>query len=445
MYGAIFGDIVGSSYEFKEREHTKLFRLFTEESHFTDDTVMTLAVAKSLIEVGPMASEEEIKSKLIFNFRGFAKQFPNAGYGRMFWDWVNGDSDEGYESYGNGSAMRVSSVGWLYDNLDRTRAVARWSAEVTHNHPEGVKGAEAVATVIFLARNGWNAATIKFFVEREFGYDLSHSIQEMAQDYKGDATCQNTVPQAIRAFLEAEDYEDAIRGAVSLGGDSDTLACMAGAMAEARFGIPEEFREEVNDYLAENMVKLLSTIDNIKKDLEDHRNIELMIHNLHEEQKKYQSQGADGSEASKEMEQAIGLALRHVAHAIHVRMNAGCMFFAPVELPEEELASLQDKFALGSVIPLTSNLHPGRRSIASPDGKRWLAAFTSIDEGNKRKPDCYYVGEPIRFTLEVSMQLPDCAGIVVNAWGESFFMPKEIIANLLGKEGPEVNHDQDKR
>ncbi|MBR6282574.1 MAG: ADP-ribosylglycohydrolase family protein, partial [Lachnospiraceae bacterium] len=290
MYGAIFGDIVGSSYEFKEREHTKLFRLFTEESHFTDDTVMTLAVAKSLIEVGPMASEEEIKSKLIFNFRGFAKQFPNAGYGRMFWDWVNGDSDEGYESYGNGSAMRVSSVGWLYDNLDRTRAVARWSAEVTHNHPEGVKGAEAIATVIFLARNGWNAATIKFFVEREFGYDLSHSIQEMAQDYKGDATCQNTVPQAIRAFLEAEDFEDAIRGAVSLGGDSDTLACMAGAMAEARFGIPEEFREEVNDYLAENMVKLLSTIDNIKKDLEDHRNIELMIHNLHEEQKKYQSQ-----------------------------------------------------------------------------------------------------------------------------------------------------------
>jgi hypothetical protein len=372
--------------------------------------------------------------------------YPYAGYGSRFGVWLNVRNPKPYGSYGNGSAMRVSSVGWLYDNLDRTRAVARWSAEVTHNHPEGVKGAEAVATVIFLARNGWNAATIKYYVEREFGYDLNRSIAEMASNYEGDSTCQNTVPQAIRAFLEAEDFEDAIRGAVSLGGDTDTMACMAGAMAEARFGMPEEFREDMKEYLAENMVKLLDTVQNVCNDLEQHRNIELMIHNLHEEQKKIQQTRIEGEEAQREAEQTISLALRHVAHAIHVRMNAGCMFYAPVELPEEEMAQLKETYPLGSAVPLTPNLHPGRRSVASPDGKRWLAAFTSIEQGNKRTADCYFVGEPIRFTLEVSSQLPDCAGIVLNAWGESFFMPKEIIANLLGKEeGPEVNHDQDER
>ncbi|MBQ2503376.1 MAG: ADP-ribosylglycohydrolase family protein, partial [Lachnospiraceae bacterium] len=173
MYGAIFGDIVGSSYEFRETEKTKLFRLFTEESRFTDDTVMSLAVAKALIEAGPSGDETKVKERLVDNLVNFGRSFPDAGYGKMFKDWFMGENHEPYGSFGNGSAMRVSAAGWLFDSVERTREVARWTAEVTHNDPEAVKGAEAIATVIFLARNDWNNATIQHYIQREFGYELT--------------------------------------------------------------------------------------------------------------------------------------------------------------------------------------------------------------------------------------------------------------------------------
>lgn len=425
MYGAIFGDIVGSSYEFRETEKTKLFRLFTEESRFTDDTVMSLAVAKALIEAGPSGDEKTVKERLVDNLVNFGRSFPDAGYGKMFKDWFMGENHEPYGSFGNGSAMRVSAAGWLFDSVERTREVARWTAEVTHNDPEAVKGAEAVATVIFLARNDWNNATIQHYIQREFGYELTRSIEDIRKDYEGDATCANTVPQAIRAFLEAEDFEDAIRGAVSLGGDTDTLACMAGSMAEAKFEIPEEFKEEVRDRITPNMGKLLLDYENIVKKLEERRDVLLQIHNF-------------SAEHSKEL-------LMPVLNALDIRMKAGCLFFMPVELPEEETAKLQEKFPKGSVIPLARDLHPQRRSIATNDGKRWLAAFTSVSEGNKRDAETYYVGEPIGFTLQACMQIADCAGVVINAWGERFFFTREMIEIFLSKKEPEVQDDQAER
>ncbi|MBO6214169.1 MAG: ADP-ribosylglycohydrolase family protein, partial [Lachnospiraceae bacterium] len=239
MYGAIFGDIVGSVYEFDKGEKTKLFRLFTEDSTFTDDTVMTLAVAQALLEVGPAAEPDAISQAVAAWMRRLGQRYPNAGYGGKFAAWLSDPAATAYGSYGNGSAMRVSPAGWFYETIERTREVARATAAPTHNHPEGIKGAEAVASVIFLARNGWSRPMIRGYITREFGYDLKRTLDEIRPGYKMDATCQGSVPEAIIAFLEAEDFEDAVRGAVSIGGDTDTTACMAGAMAEAYFGIPE--------------------------------------------------------------------------------------------------------------------------------------------------------------------------------------------------------------
>ncbi|MCR5641186.1 MAG: ADP-ribosylglycohydrolase family protein [Lachnospiraceae bacterium] len=425
MYGAIFGDIVGSSYEHRETDKTKLFRLFTEESRFTDDTVMTLAVAKAFIEAGPQGDEEGMKTRLIENMKNFGRAFPDAGYGAKFQEWLRGEDTEAYGSFGNGSAMRVSMAGWLFDSIERTREVARWSAEVTHNHPEGVKGAEAIATVIFLIRNDWNNATISHYIQREFGYDLTKSLEDLRKESVDDVTCAVTVPQAIRAFLEAEDFEDAIRNAVSLGGDTDTLACMAGSMAEARFEIPEEFMEEVRDRLPEKLVTLLDQLEKVRTQVEERRDVLHQIHYFLEDPQK---------------ERLIPL-----LRALEIRMKAGCLFFMPVELPEEEMTQLSNRFPLGSVIPLARDIHPSRRSISTNDGKRWLAAFTSVSEGNRGDTKTYYVGEPMSFTLQACLQLQDCAGVVINAWGERFFFTREMIEVFLSKKEPEVHHDQAER
>lgn len=425
MYGAIFGDIVGSSYEFRETDKTKLFRLFTEESQFTDDTVLSLAVAKSLIEAGPGGDETAVKEKLVNNLVNFGKSFPDARFEEHFKTWFEGETHEPYDRLDNGAAMRVGAAGWLFDTVERTREVARWTAEVTHSNPEAVKAAEAIATVIFLARNDWNNATIQHFIQREFGYELTRSIEDLRANSAADDSCANTVPQAIRAFLEAEDFEDAVRGAVSLGGDTDTLACMAGTMAEAKFEIPQDFKEEVQERITPNMGKLLADYENIVRKLEERRDVLLQIHNFSEEH-------------SKEL-------LVPVLNALSIRMKAGCLFFMPVELPEEEVAKLSEKIPKGNVIPLARDLHPQRRSIATNDGKRWLAAFTSVSEGNKGDAETYYVGEPISFTLQACMQIQDCAGVVINAWGERFFFTREMIEVFLSKKEPEVQDDQAER
>ncbi|MCR4716549.1 MAG: ADP-ribosylglycohydrolase family protein [Lachnospiraceae bacterium] len=265
MYGAIMGDIVGSRFEFDRGNKSKDFELFTDESVFTDDTVMTLAVAKSIMDAKENASEEQLKDKLIHNMRKFGKKYPDAGYGGRFRIWLISPIAKPYGSFGNGSAMRVSSVGWLYDTIEKTREVARWTAEVTHNHPEGVKGAQSVAAIIFLARNAYDKDYIKDYVTREFGYDLSRSCDEIRPGYHHVESCQETVPEAITAFLEGNNYEDVVRTAVSLGGDCDTLTDIAAAMAEAYYGIPDEFAKEVEERIDSDMRKIVHSFNEMKK------------------------------------------------------------------------------------------------------------------------------------------------------------------------------------
>lgn len=262
MYGAILGDIIGSPYEFDMGDKTKDFPLFNSRSYFTDDSVMTIAVAEALMDSFG-ESDEKVKEALVRSMQEWGQRYPGAGYGLRFYDWLEEEDPQPYGSFGNGSAMRVSAAGWLYDSLEETRKYARLSSEVTHNHPEGIKGAESVASAIFLARSGHSKAEIREYILSEFGYDLSRSCDEIRPTYFHVESCQETVPEAITAFLEGEDFEDVIRTAVSLGGDCDTLTCIAGSMAEAFYGVPEELKAECRLRLSEDLLEVLERFENI--------------------------------------------------------------------------------------------------------------------------------------------------------------------------------------
>lgn len=256
MLGAIFGDIVGSVYEFNNTNDYN-FILLKDYSRPTDDSYMTLAVAKALMESWGK-DDRSIRACLVKEMQRIGRMYPDAGYGGMFYGWIGSIEPEPYNSFGNGSAMRVSPAGWLYQTLDDTLHAAKLSAEVTHNHPEGVKGAQAVAATIFLARAGAEKDQIQNYVEKNFRYDLGRTLEEIRPAYRFYAICQRSVPEAIIAFLEGNDYEDVIRRAVSLGGDSDTIGCMAGGIAEAYYGMPEEYREETMKRLDQPMKEIVA-------------------------------------------------------------------------------------------------------------------------------------------------------------------------------------------
>lgn len=261
MYGAILGDIIGSPYEFDMGNKSKDFPLFSKSSIFTDDTVMTIAVAEGFM--GAPDNEAVIRLRLICSMQKWGCRYPYAGYGLRFQNWLESKNPRPYNSFGNGSAMRVSSVAWLYDDLDTVRHMARLSAEVTHNHPEGIKGAEATASAIFMARTGSSKSEIKAYIEEQFEYDLSRTCDEIRPNYHHVESCQKTVPEAITAFLEGDSFEDVIRTAVSLGGDCDTLTCIAGSIAEGFYGVPEALKQECRDRLAEDILDVLRRFEHI--------------------------------------------------------------------------------------------------------------------------------------------------------------------------------------
>lgn len=243
MLGALAGDIIGSRFEWHNIK-TKGFELFTDDSRCTDDSVLTVAQADALLTGEPFARK----------LKEYFHRYPHAGYGGRFFQWAGSDCSEPYHSFGNGSGMRVSPVGWYFNDLSTVLSEAQRSAAVTHNHPEGIKGAQAVAAAIFLARSGENKADIREFVSGLFAYDFSWSLDDIRPYYSFDVTCQGSVPQALQAFFESEGFEDAIRNAISIGGDSDTIACMTGAVAEAFYGkVPDAIVKEVFKRLDEKL------------------------------------------------------------------------------------------------------------------------------------------------------------------------------------------------
>lgn len=252
IIGAIIGDVVGSFYEFYNCKSTNI-ALFTSGTTFTDDTVMTIAVADWLLSDVPLQK----------TMPDWGTEYPNRGYGGMFYEWLFYSKDkEPYNSFGNGAGMRVSPCGYFARSLNEALELAKQSAEVTHNHPEGIKGAQAIATAIFLARQQKSKDDIREYIERTFDYNLHRTCDEIRPTYQFDETCQGSCPEAIIAFLDSHDYESAIRLAISLGGDSDTIACMTGGIAAAYYGIPTwMIKYVVTEYLPQNIRDIIKCFD----------------------------------------------------------------------------------------------------------------------------------------------------------------------------------------
>ena len=404
MYGAILGDMIGAPYEFDMGKKTKEFPLFCTESHYTDDSVMTIAVAEALLD-NQFQDDETIKAGLVDSMRKWGRKYPDAGYGGKFWHWLRSKDPKPYGSYGNGSAMRVSSAGWLFDTMEQTRHMARLTAEVTHNHPEGIKGAESTACAIFLARTGHSKDEIKDYIIKEFGYDLSRTCDQIRPAYHHVESCQGTVPEAITAFLEGTDFEDVIRTAVSLGGDCDTLTCIAGSIAEAFYGVPEQLKDECRSRLPKDMLDILGRFDISREHGHDAFPDSFLSGNSMIEEaiaRYYEESNQDN--------------LLAVVNAILYRIHANGHFLIPA-VTQEDGASFE--------------LH----HIQANDGKMWLTVFTSLEEyekGQKASVLSYFIDAFLEFCADMQEE-----GIIINPWGQSFLLTKDLIKLLLqvSKEG----------
>ena len=259
MLGAMIGDIVGSVYEWNNIKTTD-FPLFQQSCFFTDDTVLTAATAKALMTDGDFSAA----------YQNFARRYPQRGYGGNFSHWIYSNDPQPYNSWGNGSAMRISPVGFAFDSEEMVLETAERSAKVTHNHPEGIKGAQSTALAILLARGGKSQEEIRHEIMSRFGYDLDRTLDEIRPGYAFDVSCQGSVPEAMIAFLESQGYEDAIRKAISLGGDSDTIACITGGIAEAFYGgVPVDIAAEGQKFLPNEFIKVMAAFQEWRQRKDD--------------------------------------------------------------------------------------------------------------------------------------------------------------------------------
>ena len=418
MYGALLGDMIGAPYEFDRGNKSKEFPLFCEHSHFTDDSVMTIAVAEALLD-SQLLDDRAVREALVKSMRKWGKRYPKAGYGRRFYHWLHSRHPEPYGSYGNGAAMRISSAGWLFDTLEETRHMARLSAEVTHNHPEGIKGAEATASAIFLARTGHDKDEIKAYLVSEFGYDLSRSCEQIRPGYRHNESCQKTVPEAITAFLEGTDFEDVIRTAVSLGGDCDTLTCIAGSMAEAFYGVPALLEAECRRRLPADMLDILGRFDISREHGHDVISDDILSGNVLIEDAiaRYYDAGT--------RQNLIG-----VLDAILQRDRAGGHFLIPVIPPQAMFDVINlEHVKIGDTVTSREEMHFKLHHIQTSDGKLWLAAFTSEEESRKGE-SASLISHLIGSVLEGFADMSE-EGVIINPWGQSFLLTKDLIRLIL--------------
>jgi len=257
MLGAIIGDIVGSRFEWNNHRD-KDFELFTNGCFPTDDSIMSLAIAKAIIVSKPDFSD--LSDNAVKCMQSIGRNYPDCGYGGRFYGWMFSDDPRPYNSYGNGSAMRVSAAGFAAKSLEEAKLLSKLVTEVTHNHPEGIKGAEATAVAIYMAKTGSGIFEIKDYIKENY-YPMNFTLDEIRDTYRFNETCQDTVPQALQAFFESTGFEDAIRNAISIGGDSDTLAAICGSVAEAYYGIPDDIRKQALTFLDKDLLKLLTLFE----------------------------------------------------------------------------------------------------------------------------------------------------------------------------------------
>ena len=415
MYGAILGDIIGSPFEFDRGDKTKDFKLFSRRSHFTDDSVMTLAVCEALLKVGQDATVKEIEDTVISSMQSWGRRYPHEGYGGYFRRWLTARHPEPYNSFGNGSAMRVSAAGWLYDSLEKTRVVAKATANVTHNHPEGIKGAEATASAIFMARNGSSKEEIKKYIENEFHYDLNRTLDEIRPSFHMDETCQKTVPEAIIAFLEARDFEDAIRNAVSLGGDTDTLGAITGSIAEAYFGISETLISECRNRINKDMRDVVDAFYSlVRKD--DSPNTNQMIEKAIKQY--YVHNDKEG----------MILFMNTLLNA----MKQGGEFIVPYITKNSFLSKEQiNSINIDDTFTLDHDVKLKMETVKDASGKEWLGVFTSTEEMHKGSSGNVQINQSILSILKLVIDWKEIDGIVINPFGKYMQVSKAMILLLI--------------
>lgn len=416
MYGAILGDIIGSPFEFDRGDKTKDFKLFSRRSHFTDDSVMTLAVCEALLKVGQDATVKEIEDAVISSMQSWGRRYPHEGYGGYFRRWLTARHPEPYNSFGNGSAMRVSAAGWLYDSLEKTRVVAKATANVTHNHPEGIKGAETTASAIFMARNGSSKEEIKKYIENEFHYDLNRTLDEIRPSFHMDETCQKTVPEAIIAFLEARDFEDAIRNAVSLGGDTDTLGAITGSIAEAYFGISETLISECRNRINKDMRDVVDAFYSLVRE-DDSPNTNQMIEKAINQY--YVHNDKEGM-------------ILFIDMMINT-MKQGGEFIVPYITKNSFLSEEQiNSITIGDTFTLDYDVKLKMETVKDASGKEWLGVFTSSNEMHKGSSGNVQINQSILSILRLALDLEEINGIVINPFGKYMQISKAMILLLIG-------------
>lgn len=416
MYGAILGDIIGSPFEFDRGDKTKDFKLFSRRSHFTDDSVMTLAVCEALLKVGQDVTVKEIEDAVISSMQSWGRRYPHAGYGGYFRRWLTARHPEPYNSYGNGSAMRVSAVGWLYDSLEKTRTVAKATTNVTHNHPEGIKGAEATASAIFMARNGSSKEEIKKYIENEFHYDLNRTLNEIRPGYHMDETCQKTVPEAIIAFLEAKDFEDAIRNAVSLGGDTDTLGAITGSIAEAYYGIPEWLITECRKRINKDMRIVLDDFNDVLSNQDDFPNSNKMIEDAIDQY--YVQNNKDG--------------MLVFMKTLLISIEQGGELVVPYITTSSILSKEQlNSISIGDTFTLDHDVKLKLETVKDVKGNEWMGVFTSTNEMHKGSSGNVQINQSILSILQSVLDLEEVNGIVINPFGKHIQISKNMIALLI--------------
>lgn len=416
MYGAILGDIIGSPFEFDRGDKTKDFKLFSRRSHFTDDSVMTLAVCEALLKVGQDATVKEIEDAVISSMQSWGRRYPHAGYGGYFRRWLTACHPEPYNSFGNGSAMRVSAVGWLYDSLENTRTVAKATANVTHNHPEGIKGAEATASAIFMARNGSSKEEIKKYIENEFHYDLNRTLDEIRPSYHMDETCQKTVPEAIIAFFEATDFEDAIRNAVSLGGDTDTLGAITGSIAEAYYGIPEWLMTECRKRINKDMRVVLDDFNDALSSQDDFPYSNKMIEDAIDQY--YVQNNKDG--------------MLVFMKTLLISIEQGGELIVPYITTHSILSREQlNSISIGNTFILDHDVKLKLETVKDVKGNEWMGVFTSTNEMHKGSSGNVQINQLILSILKSALDLEEVNGIVINPFGKHIQINKNMIALLI--------------
>ena len=430
MYGALLGDMIGAPYEFDQGNKTKDFPLFSKGSVYTDDSVMTIAVAEALLdarEKGVETDEAAVTKLLADSMRSWGNRYPDAGYGGRFSRWLENRSMGPYGSYGNGSAMRVSAAGWLYSSLKTTRKMARWTAEVTHNHPEGIKGAEATASAIFMARNHSSKEEIRDYIVREFGYDLSRTCDEIRPGYHHVESCRETVPEAITAFLEGNDFEDVIRTAVSLGGDCDTLTCIAGSIAEAFYGVPIMMMAECLSRMEEDMRAVMDRFDKAVgrfqgRAAESFGNEELLaaMRSAHE----------DGSKEN--FLKVLDLLARRIAERGEIIL--------PVQMSQSAFDMLGDlnHIGVGDTVTSAEEIRMKPLTITDQDGGIWYAAFTDYDEAGKGEASST-VNQLLKEIVKTALRDEEKKGLILNPWENPVFLDKNMLKMVLDASRPK-NH-----